>query len=91
MTEEKKKEEKVEKIEGEVLNKKEEKETKEFGRNAGDQSAPTEQGWDSKEEPVAETDTSWESQKGDLLDKSVRENQYFNLHEFKNYKEFNYN
>ena len=67
---------------------KEKEETKEFGRNAGDQSAPTEQGWDGKEEPVAETDTSWESQKGDLLDKSVRENQYFNLHEFKNYKEF---
>ena len=72
----------------EEKDKKEEKETKEFGRNAGDQSAPTEQSWDSKEEPVAETDTSWESQKGDLLDKSVRENQYFNLHEFKNYKEF---
>jgi len=67
---------------------KKEEETKEFGHNAGDQSAPTEQGWDSKEEPVAETDTSWESQKGNLLDKSVRENQYFNLHEFKNYKEF---
>ena len=63
-----------------------EEENKSLGQNAGHQSQSQEQGWDS--EPVAETDTSWESQKENLLDKSVKENQYFNLHEFNNYKEF---
>ena len=67
---------------------KEKEEDKSFGQNAGHQSQSQEQGWDSESEPVAETDTSWESQKENLLDKSVRENQYFNLHEFNNYKEF---
>ena len=64
------------------------KEKESLGQNAGHQSQSQEQGWDSEEEPVAETDTSWESQKGNLLDKSGRENQYFNMHEFNNYKEF---
>ena len=66
---------------------KKEEENKSLGDNRGQQSTEQEQSWD-KNEPVAETDTSWESQKGDLLDKSVRENQYFYIHEFKNHKDF---
>ena len=54
-----------------------EEEKKSLGQNAGHQSQTQEQGWYSEEQPVAETDTSWESQKGNLLDKSGRENQYF--------------
>ena len=57
------------------------------GDNRGQQSTEQEQSWD-KNEPVAETDKSWESQKGDLLDKSVRNSQYFYIHEFKNHKDF---
>ena len=64
-----------------------EEESKSPGDNRGSQSTEQEQSWD-KNEPVAETDNSWESQKGDLLDKSVRENQYFYIHEFKNHKDF---
>ena len=68
---------------------KKEEEKESFGHNAGDQSSPQKQGWDNTtDEPVAETDTSWESKKGNLLDSSVKENQYVNLHEFKNYKDF---
>ena len=66
---------------------KKEEENKSLGDNRGSQSTEQEQSWD-KNEPVAETDNSWESQKGDLLDKSVRENQYFYIHEFKNHKDF---
>ena len=66
---------------------KKEEENKSLGDNRGQQSTEQEQSWD-KNEPVAETDNSWESQKGDLLDKSVRENQYFYIHEFKNHKDF---
>ena len=66
---------------------KKEEENKSLGSNRGSQSTEQEQSWD-KKEPIAETDNSWESQKGDLLDKSVRENQYFYVHEFKNHKDF---
>ncbi len=66
---------------------KKEEENKSLGDNRGHQGTEQEQSWD-KNEPVAETDKSWESQKGDLLDKSVRENQYFYIHEFKNHKDF---
>jgi len=66
---------------------KKEEENKSLGDNRGSQSTEQEQSWD-KNEPIAETDNSWESQKGDLLDKSVRENQYFYIHEFKNHKDF---
>ena len=66
---------------------KKEEENKSLGDNRGSQSTEQEQSWD-KNEPIAETDNSWESQKGDLLDKSVRDSEYFYIHEFKNHKDF---
>ena len=43
---------------------------------------------DVPEEVSAETDQSWESKKGDLLDPKSKNNEYFNIHNFKNTKDY---
>ena len=40
------------------------------------------------EEVSAETDQSWESKKGDLLDPKSKNNEYMNVHNFKNTKDY---
>ena len=43
---------------------------------------------DVPEEVSAETDQSWESKKGDLLDPKSKNNEYMNIHTFKNTKDY---
>tara|TARA_Y100000591_G_scaffold296422_1_gene286608 strand:+ start:6436 stop:8781 length:2346 start_codon:yes stop_codon:yes gene_type:complete len=43
---------------------------------------------DVPEEVSAETDQSWESKKGDLLDPKSKNNDYMNIHNFKNTKDY---
>ena len=43
---------------------------------------------DIPEEVSAETDQSWESKKGDLLDPKSKNNEYMNIHTFKNTKDY---